>query len=227
MDILQFPDFIRGTVKSSDTDPESSEVTVRTLTLVATSGTRSGDIPGHSERSSEQVLNAKVTKRLPTRRPQIRVYQVELSDEHDVPCGTAVCKIAWDPCIPSLAHEVQIYQTKLKALQSTVVPRVYGSYIGRVDGELAHVLLEECCGPSSGGACFRSEEFRKDILVAAFKLHAAGVTHNDIEYLSRTIALGPPPAPVARFVGFDKAEAHDCPLVNNGVAAEDIKADIQ
>ncbi|TFK78282.1 hypothetical protein K466DRAFT_607136 [Polyporus arcularius HHB13444] len=156
MDILRFPDFVRGTVKSSDTDPESSEVTVRTLTLAATS-----ILPGHSEPStSEQVLTAKVTKRLPTRRPHIRVYQVDLSDEHDVPCGIAVCKIAWDPCIPSLAHEVEIYQTKLKALQGTFVPRLYGLYTGRVDGELAHVLLEEYCGPSSGSACFRSEEFR-------------------------------------------------------------------
>ncbi len=65
------------------------------------------------------------------------------------------------------------------------------------------------------------------MLVAAYKMHAAGVTHNDIEYLSRTIALGPPPAPVARFVGFDKAEARHCPLVENGVTAEHIKADIQ
>ncbi len=68
---------------------------------------------------------------------------------------------------------------------------------------------------------------RKDILVAAYKVHAAGVMHNDIEYLSRTIALGSPPAPVAPFVGFDKAEAHHCPLVESGVMAEDIKADIQ
>ncbi len=65
------------------------------------------------------------------------------------------------------------------------------------------------------------------MLVAAYKLHAAGVTHNDIVYLSRTIALGSPPAPVARFVGFDKAQAHDCPVVKRGVVAEDIKADIQ
>ncbi len=128
MDILQFPDFVRGTVKSSDTDPESSELTVRTLTLAATS-----ILPGHSEPStSEQVLTAKVTKRLQTRRTQIRVYQVELSDEHDVPCGIAMCKIAWDPCIPSLAQEVEIYQTRLQALQGTVVPRLYDLYIGRV-----------------------------------------------------------------------------------------------
>ncbi len=124
MDILYFPDFVRGTVKSSDTDTESSEVTVRILTLVATSGADSGSLPGHSECSSEQVLlNAKATKRLPTRRPQIRVYQVQLSNKHDVPCGIAVCKIAWDPCIPSLAHEVETYQTNLKLLQGTVVPR--------------------------------------------------------------------------------------------------------
>ncbi len=84
--------------------------------------------------------------------------QVELSNEHDVPCGIAVCKIAWDPCIPSLAHEVEIYQTKLKLLQGTFVPRLYGLYIGRVDGELTHVLLEEYCGPSPDGVCFQSAE---------------------------------------------------------------------
>ncbi|TFK79079.1 hypothetical protein K466DRAFT_606417 [Polyporus arcularius HHB13444] len=109
---------------------------------------------------------------------------------------------------PSTTSRAASTCARSHGIRGTFVPRLYGLYIGRVDGELAHVLLEEYCGLSPDGVCFQSAEVRKDMLVAAYKLHAAGVTHNDIVYLSRTIALGSPPAPVARFVGFDKAQAH-------------------
>ncbi|TFK80557.1 hypothetical protein K466DRAFT_558928 [Polyporus arcularius HHB13444] len=159
----------------------------------------------------------------------MRVYQVEVSDDLGL-SGRAVCKIASDVCIQSLRHEVNIYQTKLKTLQGTVVPKVYGIYTGRVDGERVHVLLEEYCGPPSDGVPGTlSRSIRMDILIAAFKLHAAGVMHNDIVYLSRSIPFGDLPtgaSPDIRFVGFDKATIHECPMVEKATE-NDIKTDIQ
>ena len=45
-----------------------------------------------------------------------------------------------------LYHEAQVYQTELKHLQGTIVPKYYGTFVSRIEHNDVAVMVLEYCG---------------------------------------------------------------------------------
>ncbi|KAF9055917.1 hypothetical protein BJ165DRAFT_459281 [Panaeolus papilionaceus] len=109
----------------------------------------------------------------------------------------------------TLLQEYGFYTRDLKELQGTVVPKCYGFFRGRVHGvKLGCLVLEYCFEPQPD--LNQQAEFYRKAMIAACKLHYAGLVHGDLLSGRHIIGQGNEP----RIIDFSKAIRHTC---QNGV----------
>ncbi|KAF7436422.1 hypothetical protein PC9H_003255 [Pleurotus ostreatus] len=109
--------------------------------------------------------------------------------------------------VETLQKEIQFYDKSLKTLQGDVVPKVFGGYRGRADGvDIAVFIMEYCQSVEEPDA----REFNRKVMLAACKLHAAGVMHRNLLASHHIIST----VKGLRFVDFSDGIMHRCPGAN-------------
>ncbi|PSR76125.1 hypothetical protein PHLCEN_2v8675 [Hermanssonia centrifuga] len=123
-----------------------------------------------------------------------------------------VCKIVKGDTMP-LEVEAELYNTRLKDLQGTDVPRFFGLFTGIIEGfpiRIACILLEYC-GPTMGGYFGDYDMATRGKIIEAFvRLHNAGVQHNDIDTYHIILDEADSENLQVRIIDFDHAEKHTC-----------------
>ncbi|KAF4573287.1 hypothetical protein EYR36_007798 [Pleurotus pulmonarius] len=109
--------------------------------------------------------------------------------------------------VETLQKEIRFYDTSLKKLQGVVVPKVFGGYRGRVDGEDVAVFIMEYCQTVEEPD---AREFNRKVMLAACQLHAAGVMHRNLLASHHIIST----VKGLRFVDFSDGIMHMCPGAN-------------
>ncbi|KAG9222429.1 hypothetical protein CCMSSC00406_0002764 [Pleurotus cornucopiae] len=122
--------------------------------------------------------------------------------------GPLAIKFARDAYeVDTLQKEIHFYDKSLKTLQGVVVPKVFGGYRGRVDGADMAVFIMECCQSVEEPD---AREFNRKVMLAACKLHAAGVMHRNLLASHHIIST----VKGLRFVDFSDGIMHMCPGAN-------------
>ncbi|CAL1694053.1 unnamed protein product [Somion occarium] len=107
--------------------------------------------------------------------------------------------------IRNLQHELDIYQDHLRDLQGVCVPRCFGLYTGKAEGnDVGCLVLEWCAGKKP----VDEHEVIRQVMTAITAIHKVGIIHNDL----------PNPQHVAagnnnkiHILDFSKANTHECP----------------
>ncbi|PSR76124.1 hypothetical protein PHLCEN_2v8674 [Hermanssonia centrifuga] len=112
-----------------------------------------------------------------------------------------------------LEVEAELYNTRLKDLQGTDVPRFFGLFTGIIEGfpiRIACILLEYC-GPTMGGY-FKDYDIptRGKIIEALVHIHNAGVQHNDFDTYHVILDQSDSRDLKVRIVDFGHADKHTC-----------------
>ncbi|RDB28540.1 hypothetical protein Hypma_015944 [Hypsizygus marmoreus] len=136
------------------------------------------------------------------------VYLAHLGPLGAEPTHAVVVKVAQSPReMHALMTETEFYMNDLVHLQGTVVPRCYGFFKGKVDGnEIACLLLEYCAGFAPRNHKEKVEENRAK-MVAACKIHQIGISHGDLVRGRHFVKLGDD----VRIIDFSIAVRHRCP----------------
>lgn len=148
-----------------------------------------------------------------------------------------ICKLVFDD-ISRLAHEAEVYTTKLAELQGSVVPRFYGYYVGSFlyypgrTCAVACMLLEPCGGPAVellsetcrrklryavhvwpfGRVRSKSDNlpaYSLNVMNAMIKIDVHGVQHNDFS-ARNVLASGPEEDARVSIIDFEDATSHVC-----------------
>ncbi|KAF9469671.1 hypothetical protein BDZ94DRAFT_1180988, partial [Collybia nuda] len=105
-----------------------------------------------------------------------------------------------------LTREAEMYKGPLKNLQGKVVPKCFGFYTGKRNGvDLGCLVLEYCSGPNP---VTHLQQFNERVMVAACRLHEAGVFHGNLVEGSHFVKSDDDRV---RIVDFSTATLHKCP----------------
>ncbi|KAF8921876.1 hypothetical protein CPB85DRAFT_4916 [Mucidula mucida] len=83
------------------------------------------------------------------------VYTAGMGLLGEQPTSTVIVKIARADQVSALDWEAELYENDLRGLQGSVVPKCYGYFKGRSDGQALGCLVLEFCNQP-----FRSADFR-------------------------------------------------------------------
>ncbi|KAI0066618.1 hypothetical protein BV25DRAFT_1912670 [Artomyces pyxidatus] len=136
----------------------------------------------------------------------VEVYRGLLSmgpNESSVP---VVCKLGEDAIKKRLKKEQRLYDGKLKHLQGSWIPKLYGCFYGEVDGDDRTLLILEDCGETVT-ECFAKMElsFKVDLIEAFREIHRAGVIHCDVAERNVLVKNGRPVV-----IDFGEAVEQEC-----------------
>lgn len=117
---------------------------------------------------------------VPADNPSARVFSATLDFEEpddDLPSDVCLKLARGVDEVVRLSHEASIYRKHLVKLWGTVVPRMYGFFLGHhEDTPVACLLLEFCPGPSA--PLRDSETFIRTAVQNVRKMHMLGITQN-------------------------------------------------
>ncbi|KII89954.1 hypothetical protein PLICRDRAFT_53082 [Plicaturopsis crispa FD-325 SS-3] len=110
--------------------------------------------------------------------------------------------------IKDLEREAGFYESDLRPLQGSVVPRCYGFFKGKVSGEYQACLLLEFCRFVEHQPSFKRTlvETNRLKMVAAARLHQVGIIHNDLIDGRHFVIANRGP----QIIDFTYAERHAC-----------------
>ncbi|KAH8817635.1 hypothetical protein DL96DRAFT_1751428 [Flagelloscypha sp. PMI_526] len=136
----------------------------------------------------------------------------------DQPVIDVIAKFAVHPADRHvLAHEADIYATRLPRLQEAgIVPRTFGYFTSDID-EISVLLLEDCSGVSLGSWTDGQRQMVYDALI---QIHVdAGILHNDVRLdnvlFPSSHTTSSRPRPSIQIIDFSHATmGHECPGPN-------------
>ncbi|KAK7058519.1 hypothetical protein VNI00_002153 [Paramarasmius palmivorus] len=109
--------------------------------------------------------------------------------------------------VQRLKVEADIYQKELVSLQGTLVPKFYGIYTSEYDGVKRAVMILEHCGDGKVSEFIDFNEFNRLLMLAACKLHRAGVVHGSLDEPRHILEVGK----TIRIIDFaDVGRYHQC-----------------
>ncbi|KAF8159763.1 hypothetical protein B0H34DRAFT_674069 [Crassisporium funariophilum] len=137
------------------------------------------------------------------------IYLARIGPVAEEPTETVIIKLArGEEEQRAITREFDLYSQDLFHLQGDVVPQCHGIFRGKVDGHpLGCLVLQYCSGPM---IMADNREFNRLIMIAACKLHQAGVVHGDLLDAHHILQMGFTP----RFIDFSTATRHLC---QNGI----------
>ncbi|KAG7099693.1 hypothetical protein E1B28_001515 [Marasmius oreades] len=136
------------------------------------------------------------------------VCQAWIGARNQKPTALVALKIArGSSAVKTLEYEAGIYRGALRDLQGKVVPKYHGLYRTVIDGhtELG-VMILEFCSNSKDSQQMEKHEYTRRLMLAACKLHQAGVVHGQL-YARHTLEIGQE----IRIIDFSRATvSHRC-----------------
>ncbi|KAI0689756.1 hypothetical protein C8T65DRAFT_817590 [Cerioporus squamosus] len=125
-----------------------------------------------------------------------------------------VCKVAYrERQIEALRKEADVYHTKLLSLQGTIVPLMYGCYIGDTDeGHMGVLVLQYCGVPLTYELQYYALTVRYQAVNALLAIHKAGVEHNDFAERHIVVSKDKKGYPYVMVLDFGMACDHTCKL---------------
>ncbi|KAJ3559585.1 hypothetical protein NM688_g249 [Phlebia brevispora] len=158
--------------------------------------------------------------------PQQEFHSTELIYEDDTcvyrgvltGCGSqeikAICKLGLkaypgSDVLEGYQHETEIYQTTLRDMQGSFIPKFYGMYVGTVFRWPAACIIVEDCGRSLPAFNSLSYEWRAKAVEVLMAIHSRGLQHND--FRPGNIVVDDLQSPTRLvLIDFEHATPHEC-----------------